>query len=98
MIERINFWGIPDGVHLLYQERPITVTDTIVAFGPSRIVMLDRLTGERRTLAEGAQSSYHLCAGHQPESCRWNGDWIDVRRTSFQPVTDAIEGNYFLDV
>jgi hypothetical protein len=83
------FW-MPDGVRLLYQHRAqkniesvrpgIVVTTT---FGASEIRVVDTVSGQERVLVGDPRYDYHLCAAFR--DCRWEGDWIQVRRVPFHP-------------
>jgi hypothetical protein len=83
----------PDESGLVYEDQPLTYTryitpaSAIAAYpisgtlGPRRILFLDVERGEGRVLAEASKYDYFLCAS--AADCRWEGDWLQVRRFPF---------------
>ena len=81
---------MPDGVRLLYQHRaqkniesgrPGIVVST--TFGASEIRVVDAMSGQERVLVSDPRYDYHLGAAFR--DCRWEGDWVQVRRVPFHP-------------
>ena len=94
----------PDGAHLLYQYRPVDTSSAGYNYTGSRqIISVDAVSGEKKVLASGPAYDYDLCEieFNSYESCeQWYGDWIQLRRFPFQPLSVSFEnipvppGNY----
>jgi len=86
----------PDGTHLLYQYRPVDNTSTGYNYTGSRqIIRVDSVSGEKKVLASDPAYDYDLCEieFNSYKSCeQWYGDWIQLRRFPFQPLSVSFEG------
>lgn len=96
-------WPIwtPDGTGLLYYNSEFVYTKYITfsagysvpvsaTVGPHLIYAVDIATAEVRVLAGNPQYDYFV--GRSTQDCRWQGDWLMLRRIGFQtreyPVDD----------
>lgn len=79
----------PDGRHLLYQHRKLTIsTEMVYSFtGPRELILVDSQAGTQQVVAGVEGYDYHLCASATNECDLWYGDWVQVRRYPFQPVS-----------
>jgi hypothetical protein len=85
----------PTDAHLLYQQRVISYTTTAseaLTLEPQHILLVDAVTGERRTLLADPDYDYHLCSAY--EKCVWEGDFIEVRRIPFHSTVFAWEPDF----
>jgi hypothetical protein len=85
----------PTDDHVLYQQRVIsytTATSDALTLEPQHILIVDAVTGERRTLLADPAYDYHLCFAY--EVCAWEGDFIEVRRIPFHPNVFAWEPDF----
>ncbi len=86
----------PDGTHLLYQYRPVDTSGGGYSYTGSRqIIRVDAVNGEKKVLASDPAYDYDLCEieFNSYESCeQWYGDWIQLRRFPFQPLSVSFEG------
>lgn len=86
----------PDGTHLLYQYRPVDNTSAGYNYTGSRqIIRVDTVNGEKKVLASDPAYDYDLCEieFNSYKSCeQWYGDWIQLRRFPFQPLSVSSEG------
>lgn len=75
----------PDGVSLLYTQRPGTYNSSAdrYQFKYRRIGIVNSNTGQNRTLLVDPAYDFHLC-GEWNRNCEWIGDWLLVRRVAYQ--------------
>lgn len=77
-------WTI-DNSHFLYRQMGLRLeSNGDYTFTPGQIVLVNGQTGEQTNLLDDPAHAYYWCPGGL---CNWRGDWLEVSRRPFTPIT-----------
>ena len=93
------FWT-PDGDAVIFEHRQIIydfIASELVFSGTMQLVRVDRQSGEQTILAADPAYDYHLCSGWDSNCIQPSGDWVEVLRFPFEPVSLSFSGENLYD-
>lgn len=95
----------PDDSHVLYQHRVVRFSYSADEFIESpekytfsearQIIRVNTSNGEKQVLLSDTHYDYHFCSGPFSRCDDWHGDWVQVRRFQFEPLTVEYTGDFY---